>query len=251
MAGAVVELRFYAADDLLGAAVPLGGGAELRLPHANGERPAGCDADLPEDPIYGVPPWCVGLEDGWFVQGAYYQGPALLTGQIVAVQRALAAIGAGEVEFPATSALLQRAWTRAVGGDIPTLDYQLLGDARQALRTGFPARAVVEAAMAVEWAFAHRYREEESRNGRSPTDIARVLKGARGLLDKATLVAGLIKKASPSDTADGDFSGFTALRRARNGVAHDGQLGSGYDPTQLLSDARALVDLVSPAPWLA
>lgn len=249
---ATVSLALFASDDLLGATLPLSDGTELRFPTEEGAPPDGYQEPLPADPIWGAPSWVANLEEGSYVQGAVLHGlhvEAPSRDQLARFQVALAALGRGEPEAPARPEDVRVAWERTAAGEVPTLDYQLLTDARQALRTGYAARAVLEAAMAVEWGLANRYRLERRSRGDGEQDITKSLKKARGMLNKAEMLAPEIGVARPEDNNDGGFLGLTRLRRARNDVAHEGALTASDPADDLLDDARRLVELCSLRPW--
>lgn len=187
--------------------------------------------------------WSVSDQGPLLVQYLVVEGPSIANCHLKLFSAALRAFRKGDEDAPATEQDIKEAWTRAARGSRPSLEYELLGDARQALRTGYPARAVLEAAMAFEVALTAACKA-------APVP-APDLKKARGIEDKAKLLAAKRNLDRPSTTDDGAFPGINDLRRARNAIAHEGTLPSKYDASVVFSNACKLVQAFSPHDWKA
>lgn len=248
--GELILVGFFVDMALLGQDVLIDG-ATVRFPEERG-GPIGFEGELPSDPAYGVRPWVHFNEDGQYLQGLVVVGPTCPQGLAKRLAFCLEGAGVGEPESPATEATFAYAWRRALRGDDVPVSYQLIADARQALRAGFEARAALEASIAVEVAIKHRFRFELMATGLAPADADRKIKKLGGLHPTIVALAPLLSKKPPTtgnSATDGDFPGISAIRAARNSVAHTGQLPPAASAAQLLQEARVLIDTFSVDSW--
>lgn len=88
--------------------------------------------------------------------------------------------------------------------------------------------------------------------GLAPADADRKIKKLGGLHPTIVALAPLLSKKPPTtgnSATDGDFPGISAIRAARNSVAHTGQLPPAASAAQLLQEARVLIDTFSVDSW--